>query len=112
MTPPKRRVTGQQGTQAQPLPARTTERYTPPLPIIQPRRPWWSRLAWPVAILGIIVFVVGWIGAKGGAIAIPFDPITCCRSSSASDWCSSASASAADDTTSTESHQGDRPLVY
>ena len=37
MTPPKRRVTGQQGTQAQPLPARTTERYTPPLPIIQPR---------------------------------------------------------------------------
>ena len=74
MTPPKRRVTGQQGTQAQPLPARTTERYTPPVPIIQPRRPWWSRLAWPVAILGIIVFVVGWVGAKSGVIAIPFDP--------------------------------------
>ena len=72
MTPPKRRTSGAPHSRIAPVP--TQDRYTPPTPIAQPNPPWWSRLAWPVAILGLIVFVIGWVGAKSGAIAIPFDP--------------------------------------
>lgn len=72
MTPPKRRISA--GPQIRTVPVPSHDRYTPPTPIAQPGPRWWSRLAWPVAILGSIVFVVGWVGAKSGAIAIPFDP--------------------------------------
>ena len=72
MTPPKRRTSGAGHTPTAPLP--THDRYTPPTPIVPPGPPWWSRLAWPVAIVGGIVFLIGWVGAQTGAIAIPFDP--------------------------------------
>ena len=72
MTPPKRRTSGGLRTPTDSMP--THDRYTPPTPIAQPGSPWWSRLAWPVAIVGGIVFVIGWVGAQTGAIAIPFDP--------------------------------------
>ena len=72
MTPPKRRTSGERDTRIVPLP--THDGYTPPTPIDQPSPRWWSRLAWPVAIVGLFVFVIGWVGAQTGAIAIPFDP--------------------------------------
>ena len=72
MTPPKRRTSG--GPHAPTVPLSTHDRYTPPIPIARRGPPWWSRLAWPVAIVGFIVLAVGWVGAQTGAFAIPFDP--------------------------------------
>ena len=73
MSPPKRRTTGSTPSNvAVPRPA-TNQGYAPPTILAARRRPWWSRLGWPLAILGLIVFVVGWVGAQTGAIAVPGD---------------------------------------
>ncbi len=71
MTPPKRRATG-----AMVPPSSTasqtyavTSRSAPVPPSTQRRV-----LAWAVSLGGAAVFIVGWIGAKTMAIAIPGDP--------------------------------------
>jgi hypothetical protein len=35
---------------------------------------WRSRLAWGLAIVGTVLFVVGNIGARAGFAVLPFDP--------------------------------------
>ena len=71
MTPPKRRTTGPAQNSA-PSAMRTTPMIAPP-PMVFPPSTARRILAWVVAVFGVGMFIVGWIGAQTGAIAVPGD---------------------------------------
>lgn len=72
MTPPKRRSAGVPANNPTPSAARLTATIAAPPTVLPPSA---SRrvLAWSYAIIGIGVFIVGWIGAQTGEIAVPGD---------------------------------------
>ena len=36
--------------------------------------PWRKRVGWSIAILGLVVFLIGNVGARTGIVIFPFDP--------------------------------------
>lgn len=71
MTRPKRRVTGSVASPPAVLsPAVVSTSRSASVPPSTRRRV----VAWAVSLGGAVVFIVGWVGAKTMAIAIPGDP--------------------------------------
>ena len=52
---------------------RQGSRRSPPPRPSRPRPQWRRRLAWPLVILGAVLFLAGNIGARTGIVMLPFD---------------------------------------
>ncbi len=61
----KKKVTARQTPPTAPTPAPASARHG------SRARPW---AGWPIAVVGLISFLVGNIGARTGVVALPFDP--------------------------------------